>query len=39
LKTVKNPYGDGGTAKKIVKILKEANVKNILKKQFYDLNN
>ncbi len=37
LKKCKNPYGNGGVSKKIIKILKE-NISNIcLKKEFYDL--
>ena len=34
----KNPYGNGGASKKIVKIIRSFNLANILKKQFYDLN-
>ncbi|MGJ0353782.1 UDP-N-acetylglucosamine 2-epimerase [Aliarcobacter cryaerophilus] len=37
LKTVQNPYGDGYASKKIVEILKNVDLKNILKKSFYDL--
>ena len=37
LKTTINPYGDGYASKKIVEILKNVNLKNILKKSFYDL--
>lgn len=37
LKTTINPYGDGCASKKIVEILKNVNLKNILKKSFYDL--
>jgi len=37
LKDVKNPYGDGLASKKIVKVLKEANLKDVLKKSFYDI--
>lgn len=33
---VKNPYGDGCASKKIVEILKNVDLKNILKKSFYD---
>ena len=36
LKNVKNPYGEGGAAEKIKKLLKEVDLTNILKKQFYD---
>lgn len=34
---VKNPYGDGCASKRIVEILKNVDLKNILKKSFYDL--
>ncbi|OCL88214.1 UDP-N-acetylglucosamine 2-epimerase [Arcobacter porcinus] len=37
LKVVTNPYGDGCASKKIVEILKNVDLKNILKKSFYDL--
>jgi GDP/UDP-N,N'-diacetylbacillosamine 2-epimerase (hydrolysing) len=37
LKTVKNPYGEGGASEKIVHILKDANLEFILKKSFNDL--
>lgn len=37
LKTTINPYGDGYASKRIVEILKNVNLKNILKKSFYDL--
>ena len=37
LKTTINPYGDGYASKKIVEILKNVNLENILKKSFYDL--
>ncbi len=32
-----NPYGDGSTTKKIVGILKAIDLKNILRKEFYDI--
>ena len=35
-KNVKNPYGEGGAAEKIKKILKEVDLTDILKKEFYD---
>jgi len=38
LKNVKNPYGEGGAVEKIKKILKETDLSDILKKQFYDIN-
>jgi GDP/UDP-N,N'-diacetylbacillosamine 2-epimerase (hydrolysing) len=37
LKDVKNPYGEGGATEKIKKILKEVDLTDILKKQFYDI--
>ncbi|MCG2775784.1 MAG: UDP-N-acetylglucosamine 2-epimerase [Desulfobacterales bacterium] len=37
LKTVKNPYGEGGAAEKIKKIIKEIDLSDILKKKFYDI--
>ena len=37
LKTVKNPYGDGGAAEEIKKVLTEICLNDILKKRFYDL--
>lgn len=37
LKNVINPYGEGGAAKKIKKIIKETDLAAILKKEFYDL--
>jgi len=37
LKKVINPYGEGGTSKKIVEILSKKSLKNIIKKKFYDL--
>lgn len=37
LKNTINPYGDGCASKNIVEILKSVNLKNILKKSFYDL--
>lgn len=37
LRTVTNPYGDGNTAKRIKKILKNYDIQNILKKTFYDI--
>lgn len=37
LKNIVNPYGDGNASKKIVKILKEKNMKDIIIKKFYDL--
>lgn len=37
LKTVRNPYGDGGASEKIVRILKEYPLDSIIKKSFYDI--
>ena len=37
LKEVKNPYGSGMASKKIVQVLKNANLLNITKKSFYNL--
>lgn len=37
LQSVKNPYGSGGASKKIKKIIKETDLTDILKKQFFDI--
>ena len=37
LKTSINPYGDGCASLKIIEELKKVNLKNILKKSFYDI--
>lgn len=37
LKNIKNPYGDGNTAKKIKEIVKNVDMHTLLKKSFYDL--
>lgn len=37
LKNVKNPYGEGGASKKIKEVLKEKDLADILKKEFYDI--
>ncbi|QOP40826.1 UDP-N-acetylglucosamine 2-epimerase [Sulfurimonas marina] len=37
LLTVKNPYGDGIASEKIINILKQKDLKKLLKKSFYDL--
>jgi len=37
VKNVKNPYGSGGASQKIISIIKDINLKGILKKPFYDL--
>jgi GDP/UDP-N,N'-diacetylbacillosamine 2-epimerase (hydrolysing) len=39
LNQVRNPYGEGGASERIVNILKIMNIKNIVKKAFYDLSN
>ena len=37
LRRVRNPYGEGGASKKVVNTIKSINIKNIVKKDFYDL--
>jgi len=37
LKNVKNPYGDGCSSKKIIKVLKTIKLDNILKKFFFNI--
>jgi len=37
LKTAKNPYGDGCASERIIEVIKEVDLNNILKKSFYDL--
>ena len=37
LKKTINPYGNGGASKKIIKIIKEVNLDNIIKKRFHDI--
>jgi GDP/UDP-N,N'-diacetylbacillosamine 2-epimerase (hydrolysing) len=37
LRTVVNPFGDGNSSQKIVSILKQVELDNILKKSFHDL--
>jgi GDP/UDP-N,N'-diacetylbacillosamine 2-epimerase (hydrolysing) len=37
LKLTQNPYGNGGASKKVLSILKKIPLKNLLKKQFYNL--
>ncbi len=39
LKNTKNPYGDGCASSKVISILKEVDLKDILMKKFYDLKN
>jgi GDP/UDP-N,N'-diacetylbacillosamine 2-epimerase (hydrolysing) len=38
LKDIVNPYGDGCASQKIIEEIKRIELKNILKKSFYDLN-
>ena len=37
LKNSVNPYGTGGTSKKIFEVLRKINFKNLINKEFYDL--
>jgi GDP/UDP-N,N'-diacetylbacillosamine 2-epimerase (hydrolysing) len=37
LKSVRNPYGEGGASEKIVQVLRDSSLETILKKSFYDL--
>ena len=37
LKTVQNPYGEGGASEKIVRVLQDCSLESILKKPFHDL--
>ena len=37
IKTVENPYGDGGASEYIVKVIEQTDLTGILKKRFYDL--
>tara|TARA_B100000989_G_scaffold295091_1_gene275402 strand:+ start:48 stop:1196 length:1149 start_codon:yes stop_codon:yes gene_type:complete len=37
IKNCKNPYGDGGSSNKIVKVLKKIKIKNLVNKKFYDI--
>jgi len=36
VKTIKNPYGDGKSADRIIRILKTVNLDRIIQKKFYD---
>jgi GDP/UDP-N,N'-diacetylbacillosamine 2-epimerase (hydrolysing) len=38
LKSIQTPYGNGDASEKIIKIIKNFDLDNILKKSFYDLN-
>lgn len=37
LKNIQNPYGNGGTSKKIIEILKKIDLNSNIKKEFYDI--
>lgn len=37
LATVTNPYGDGGAAEKILKVLEQTDFSNLIRKKFFDL--
>ena len=37
LSNVNNPYDNGSSSKKIVRVLKNFKLKNILKKSFYNI--
>ena len=37
LKSVKNPYGQPGAAKKLLEIIKKVNLEGLIKKSFFDL--
>lgn len=37
LKTVRNPYGEGGASSRVVETLKKVSLANVLKKRFFDL--
>lgn len=37
LKSIKNPYGEGNPSSEIIKIIKQYNYKDILKKSFYNV--
>jgi len=37
LRSMVNPYGEGGAAEKVVKVLQDCSLEGILKKRFYDL--
>jgi GDP/UDP-N,N'-diacetylbacillosamine 2-epimerase (hydrolysing) len=37
LKSVKNPYGDGCASKRIIEVIKNIDLENILKKSFFDI--
>ena len=37
INNVDNPYGKGGASKKVLKVIKDTSLENIVKKSFYDL--
>ena len=37
IKNISNPYGKGKSAEKIIRILEKANLKNLIKKKFYEI--
>lgn len=37
LKTVRNPYGEGGASEKVVQVLRDYPLESVLKKSFHDL--
>jgi GDP/UDP-N,N'-diacetylbacillosamine 2-epimerase (hydrolysing) len=39
LKTVQNPYGEGGASERVVETLRKVSLANVLKKRFFDLGN
>ena len=39
LKNVKSPYGNKGASQKIMEIIKQINLTNLIQKKFYDINN
>jgi GDP/UDP-N,N'-diacetylbacillosamine 2-epimerase (hydrolysing) len=39
LKSVRNPYGEGGASERVVEILKNYSIDDVVKKVFYDLPN
>ena len=38
LQSVENPYGNGGTADKIIEIISKHSLDGLIKKEFYDHN-
>ena len=38
IKNISNPYGDGNTSSRIIKVIEEIDLKNYKKKFFYDVN-